>query len=111
MHPSEENDRTAKIFYIFEIREFETCHIWHLFDKMGKLFLNRFLAGQGFRRNLRSSDGRGFFEQNELGRAGLSWPEPAGAGPSWPELAGAAPRSNRVDFLEIFKKIEIKKFF
>ena len=88
MHPSEENDRTGKNFHIFEIREFETRHIWHLFDKMRKSFLNRFSAGRGCRRNVRSLDGRGFFEQNELGGAGLSWPsrpELARAGRSWPE--------------------------
>ena len=43
----------------------------------------------------------GFFEKNELARAGPRRPEPAGAG----------PRSNRVDFLEIFTKNKIKKVF
>ena len=51
---------------------------------------------------LRSSDGRGFFELNELGGAGLSWPsrpELARAGRSWPEEESGG-------FLEIFKKIK-----
>ena len=41
------------------------------------------------------------FRKNELGRAGVSRPEPAGAG----------PRSNRVDFLEISTKNKNKKVF
>ena len=44
-------------------------------------------------------------------RAGPSRPELAQVGRSWPEPAGAGPRRNRVDFLEIFKKIKNKKAF
>ena len=50
MHPSEETDRTARIFYVFEIREFECCHIWCLLDNSKKIDFSDFRPAGDFER-------------------------------------------------------------